>query len=159
MSENQSCEEGSRFLRERQDPFVKISLPFPRVTNLSRHRPLVYTCYHDPPVPVEVKFSFGRPADHVSQKRLNRQLLPGADFQRDDALRRQQITQTRDYGPIRRQAVLAAIERKERIVIANLRRKADKFTLRNIWRIGNNHIKTAAQCIGPIAADDVRTLS
>jgi hypothetical protein len=117
--------------------------------------PSVY--YYTAP-PVEVKFCFYRRPDGMSQKRFNGKALARTNFESNDASRRQKIPQVRNDFPVGGQAIFAAIERKRRIVIANLGRKTDELSSRNIWRIGNDHIKTAAQGMGPIAAHDARAL-
>ena len=114
--------------------------------------------YYYTALPVEVKFRFYRRPGDMSQKQFNGYALARTNFQRNDASRRQKIPQAGNNFPVGGQAIFAAIDRKRRIVVANLGRKSDEFSFRNIWRIGNDHIKTAAQAMGPIAAHDARTL-
>jgi hypothetical protein len=128
------------------------------VTNLSRYCPNLRAHEHYTELPAEVKFSFYRRSGDIAQEQFNGKALIRADFQRNDASRRQQMCQAGNDLSVGGQAIFAAIKRKERIVIANLWRKTGEFGFRDIWRIGNDHIKTAAQGMGPIAAYNARTL-
>ena len=69
--------------------------------------------------------------------------LAEAELECDDT-RQRQAAQLFQHAPIRREAVVAAVERKPRLVIAHLRLQAGNITRRYIRRVGDKHVDAQA---------------
>ena len=88
------------------------------------------------------------------KQRADRRLLAGAQFHNQPAARRKQARRVGSDGTVGIEAIVAAIERKRRIVVAHLRREGRDFAAHHIRRVRHDDIEWAAHAGGDIAGDE-----
>lgn len=100
-----------------------------------------------------------RPAMNETSLRHDRYhvpLLPGADLQHQDGIRRENARHAARQSAVGVETVTPARQRQMRVMLANLARQVGDLALRNVGRVGDDEIEPPVQRPGPIALAKAR---